>query len=117
MVNEYPKEKKPSTWNEAEWGPLAYKVFTECPHCGCPARYSVEALRGEMPEEKMQAKPPAIGSFEYIYDTALYRIKLTVVLDSCCQCGTLYTVARSRRKAPLSMIPRGRDMPPLMRSR
>lgn len=121
MVNEEPnraerrrQEKEQGKWNEAEWGKLAFRVFDKCPGCGCPARFSVEGMRGEMPEELMKAKPPALGALEFKYDTALYRITLAVVVDSCCKCGMIYTIARSKTKMPLVMIPKGGDGPGLI---
>lgn len=111
------QKKEQDGWNEEEWGPLAYREFDKCPGCGCPNRYSVEALRKEMSEEKIKAKPLAIGSFEFIYDTPLYRIRIAVVVDSCCRCGMIYTVARSKSKTPLVLTPKGGDMPGLMRGR
>lgn len=120
MENEQPdraerrrQEKQQGKWNEEKWGKMAFREFVECPVCHCQNRYSVEALRGEIPEDKLVNKPPAIGAFEMVYDTALYRIVLSVVVDSCCECGNLITVARSKQKTPLTMLPKGGDMPGL----
>lgn len=93
------------TWNEEKWGPLAFREFDKCPGCGCPNRYSVEAMRGEMPEKDLEAKPPAMGYLEHIYDTPLYRVRLVVALDSCCECGMIYPVARNKSKKPLPLGP------------
>ncbi len=108
MAAEQPDKVGKSQWNDAEWGPMAKRIFDKCPGCGCPSRYAVEALRGEIPDEVIQNKPPAIGSFEFVYDTEVWRIKLTVIVDSCCKCGTLYTVARNKSKTLLIMVPRTR---------
>lgn len=109
--------KEKDTWNEEEWGPLAYREFVECPVCHTPNRFSVEALRGDFPEARMKTKPPAMGSLEFIYDTPLYRIRLAVVVDSCCKCGALITIARSKTKTPLTFKQTGGDMPGMMRGR
>jgi hypothetical protein len=111
------QEKSQGTWNEEEWGNREYREFPACPVCGCPNRYSLEALRGEVPEDKLLNKPPAIGSFQLSYLTPLHRITLNVVVDSCCKCGALITVARGRKKLPRVMIPRGGDSPQILRRR
>jgi hypothetical protein len=105
------QEKELGKWNEAEWGPLAYREFHKCPHCGCEQRYTYEAFRGEIPEEKMISKPPALGAFEMVYETALHRITITVVVDSCCKCGMIIPVARSKKKTLLTARPMGGDLP------
>jgi len=101
------RQEKQEKWNEPEWGKVD-RSFDKCPGCGCPARYSVEAMRGEISEDQIRVKPPALGVFQFIYDTALSRTRLDVVFDSCCRCGLIYTVARSKMKKPLVMIPKGR---------
>lgn len=95
------QEKETGKWNEAEWGPLAYREFHK----------TYEAFRGEIPEEKMIAKPPALGAFEMVYETALHRITITVVVDSCCKCGMIIPVARSKKKTLLDARPIGGDLP------
>lgn len=121
MDNEQPnraerrrQEKEQGKWNEAEWGKLAMREFDKCPTCGCPARFSVEALRGDMPEDRMKVKPPAMSGLQFNYDTPLWHIRLDVVVDCCCKCGTIYTVARSKIKKPQFLTPRGGDSPGLI---
>jgi hypothetical protein len=104
---------KSETWNEEEWGKLEFREFDECPYCHCKNRFAVEALRGEIPEDKLVKKPPALGRFELIYDTPLYRITLTNVVDTCCRCGGIITVARSKKKEPLTFGRGGGDSPGL----
>ena len=105
IENEFPnrgerrrQEKEQVKWNEAEWGKRDYREFDKCPVCGCPNRYALEAMKGEMPEEQMRAKPPALVSFEYNYEGPISRTKLAVVADSCCKCGAMITIARSKTK-------------------
>lgn len=110
------QEKEQAKWNEAEWGKLALQTFDKCPVCKCPARFSLEAMRGDMPEDLIKKKPPALGAFQFNYDTPLFHIRLDVVVDSCCKCGMIYTVARSKIKKPHVLTPRGGDSPGLLRS-
>lgn len=98
------EQKLNPTWNEAEWGSIEFQEFDKCPACGCPNRFAMEAMRGETAEENLNAKPPAMGMFRFDYDTALYRISLITVVDSCCKCGLIYTVAREKRKTLLALL-------------
>jgi len=104
------QKKEQGSWNEEEWGPLAWREFDKCPNCGCPARFTVEAMRGEMSEERLKDKPPAIGAMTFNYDTVLYHYRVDVVVDSCCKCGTIYAIARSKSKKPQVTMPTGGDM-------
>ena len=90
-----------------DYGPAAPRVFTECPVCKCPARFTVEAMKGDLHLQDIFGKEPALFSFEYVYDTPLYSIKLVVIGDSCVRCGTLYTLARDKLKGTPKGIPKG----------
>lgn len=81
-----------------DYGPAAPRVFTECPVCHCPARFTVEAMKGDLHLEDIMGKEPALFSFEYIYETPTHTIKLVAVGDSCQRCGAFYTLARMKLK-------------------
>lgn len=98
-------DKEQPKWNEEEWGKQQFREFDKCPTCGCPNRFGMEAMRGEFPEDRMKEKPPAMGAFQFNFETTLHRITLDVVVDSCCKCGTIYTIARSKRKTSIVGLP------------
>ncbi len=98
--------KEPSGEAEEDYGPVA-RVFTECPVCHCPARFTVEAMKGDLHIEDILGKEPALFSFEYIYETPTHKIKLIAIGDSCQRCGAFYTLARDKLKGVPLIIPRG----------
>jgi len=98
--------KQPSGEVPEDYGPAAPRVFTECPVCHCPARFTVEAMKGDLHLEDILGKEPALGSFEYLYDTPLYPIKLIAVVDSCQRCGAIYTLARDKLKGVPFSLPK-----------
>jgi hypothetical protein len=105
------EQKEHPEWNEEEWGKEEFREFDACQVCGCKNRYVVEAMRGQIPDDKMRITPPVLGSLQFNYDTALYRNTITAVVDVCCKCGALWTVARSHKKVLLSSVimkPKGR---------
>jgi hypothetical protein len=55
-------------------------------------------MRGDLNEEQLKKAPPVLGMFRYEYQTPLYDIDLIVVYDSCVRCGTIYTIARDKKK-------------------
>lgn len=91
-----------------DYGPVAPRTYDKCPVCNCPARFTVEAMKGDLQLEDIFGKKPALGSFEYVYDTPLYPVRLVVVVDSCVRCGAVYTLARDKLKG----IPRGMPKSP-----
>jgi hypothetical protein len=109
------EQKENPTWNEKEWGPLAWRAFDKCPVCGCKSRYTLEALRSEISPEKLAQKPPALQATQMVYETPFYRTTITVVWDSCCQCGALYTVARGKDKKAIIFKAKGGDMPGMVK--
>lgn len=108
------KPKVKAECKQCDKGPcdIAPRVFTECPVCGCPARFTVEAMKGDLHLEDIMGKEPALFShelitYEYVYDTPGHRIKLVVVGDSCARCGNLYTLARDKLKSLRLIVPKG----------
>ncbi len=99
--------------DQEDYGPAAPRVFSECPVCHCPARFTVEAMKGDLHLEDILGKEPALFSFEYIYDTPTGEVKLIVVGDSCQRCGALITLARDKLKGSALVVPRpGGRLPP-----
>lgn len=102
------QKKEEAKQKEEDYGPVFPRTYDKCPVCGCPARYTVEAMKGDLHLEDIMGKEPALFSFEYIYDTPLYTIKLVVIGDSCVRCGAFYTLAREKLKG----IPKGMPKQP-----
>jgi len=92
--------------SQEDYGPAAPRTFNKCPVCGCPARFTVEAMKGDLHIEDIRGKQPALFSFEYLYDTPTYQVKLVCVGDSCQRCGALYTLARDKLKGMPLVIPK-----------
>ena len=101
------QEKEEAKKPPEDYGPAAPRVFTECPVCKCPARFTVEAMKGDLHLETILGKEPALFSFEYIYETPTHKIKLVCVGDSCQRCGALYTLARDKLKGSPLVVPKG----------
>lgn len=108
--------EKEAAKGQEDYGLAAPRVFTECPVCKCPARFTVEAMKGDLHIEDILGKEPALFSFEYIYETPTHKIKLMAVGDSCQRCGAFYTLARDKLKGIPLVIPKkpGRDGPGLI---
>lgn len=102
------QEKEDAKHPPEDYGPAAPRTYDKCPVCGCPARFTVEAMKGDLHLQDIFGKEPALFSFEYVYDTPLYSIKLVVIGDSCVRCGTLYTLARDKLKGTPKGMPKGR---------
>lgn len=100
--------KEAAKQKEQDYGPVFPRTYDKCPVCGCPARFTVEAMKGDLQLEDIFGKQPALFSLEYIYDTPLYRIKLVVIGDTCVRCGAIYTLARDKLKG----IPKIGKIPP-----
>jgi len=103
------KGKLKAECSDCEKGPcvIAPRVFTECPVCGCPATFTVEAMKGDLHLEDIRGKQPALFSLEYLYDTPNNKVKLVAVGASCARCGVLYTLAREKVKRVPLIIPGG----------
>lgn len=97
---------------DEDYGPAAPRTYDRCPVCGCPARFTVEAMKGDLHIEDILGKQPALFSLEYRYDTPLYPVRLVVIGDSCQRCGALYTLARDKLKGIPTRMPKGG--PPLI---
>ena len=99
------KGKVKSTCTECKEGPcdIAPKEFTECPVCGCPTSFTVQAMKDDM---HLQGSP-ALFSFEKLYDTPTYVVKLVAVGASCARCGVFYTLAREKMKGIPLVVPPG----------
>lgn len=110
------RKKEAKKGEQEDYGPAAPRVFTECPVCGCPARFTVEAMKGDLHIEDIRGKEPALFSFEYIYETPTHKIKLVAVGDSCQRCGAFYTLARDKLKGIPLIAPKkpGGDHPGLI---
>jgi len=102
------KGKVKAECTECKEGPcdIAPRVFTECPVCGCPATFTVAAMKGDLHIEDIQGKKSALFAFEYLYDTPTYEVKLVAVGASCVRCGVFYTIARSKKKGTTLLVPK-----------
>ena len=102
------KQKVKAECKQCEKGPcvIAPKVFTECPVCGCPARFVVEAMKGDLHIEDIRGKQAALFKFEYLYDTPNCEIRLAAVGASCARCGVLYTIARDKMRSVPIIVPK-----------
>jgi len=103
------KGKVKAECSDCEKGPcdVAPRVFTECPVCGCPATFTVQAMKGDLHIEDIRGKQPALFSFEYLYETPNNKVKLVAVGASCVRCGVFYTLARDKAKSVRLIIPGG----------
>ena len=112
------KQKTHAECAQCDKGPcvIAPRVFTECPVCGCPATFTVEAMKGDLHIEDIRGRQPALFSFEYLYDTPTHQIKLVAVGASCVRCGVFYTLARDKLKGIPLVVPKrpGGDHPGLI---
>ena len=86
---------------------IAPKAYDKCPVCGCPATFTVESMKGDLQIEDILGKHPALFSFEYLYDTPGYQVKLIAVGASCARCGVFYTIARDKAKGMQLLVPKG----------
>jgi len=104
--------------SQCEDGPcvIAPKTYDHCPVCGCEARFTVKAMVSDIQLEDILGKEPALFSFEYIYDTPSFQVKLAAVGACCARCGVFYTIARDKMKGIPMMLPRrpGGDGPKLI---
>lgn len=96
-----------------EYGVVYPREFDKCPVCGCPARFSKEAMKGDLADK--DRKRVALGNIEFICDLDHQRIRLDVVVDSCVQCGVIYTLGRDRTVIPRSALQVARNIPPMPR--
>jgi len=99
--------KEPGPQEPEDYGPVYPRTYDCCPVCHCPARFTVEAMKGDLHLEDILGKEPALFSFEYIYETTTHKIKLIVIGDSCVRCGAFYTLARDKVKRVPLVVPRG----------
>ena len=108
------KPKAKATCAECKEGPcdIAPKTYDKCPVCGCPARFVVKAMADDLQLEDILGKSPALFSFEYLYDTPSYTVKLIAVGASCARCGVFYTIARDKLKSTGIVVP-GKPPPKL----
>jgi len=99
------KGKVKATCSDCEEGPceIAPKTFDKCPVCGCPSSFTVKAMADDM---HIQGNP-ALFSFEKLYDTPNYEVKLVAVGASCARCGVFYTLARDKMKKMNIAVPPG----------
>ena len=102
------KQNPHAECDQCDKGPcgIAPRVFTECPVCGCPATFTVEAMKGDLQIEDIRGKQPALMAFDYLYDTPNYEVKLTAVGASCVRCGVFYTLARAKKKGVPLVVPK-----------
>lgn len=89
-----------------DYGPVYPRTYDKCPFCGCPARFTIEAMKGDLHLEDILGKQPALFSFEYLYSTPTQEVKLIVVGDSCVRCGGFYTLARDKIKSTGIIVPK-----------
>jgi len=102
------KPKIKAECKECKEGPcvIAPKTYDKCPVCGCPATFTVGAMKGDLHIEDIRGKQPALFSFEYLYDTPTYEVKLVAVGASCARCGVFYTIARDKKKGIPLVVPK-----------
>jgi len=100
--------------SDCQMGPcvIAPKTYDHCPVCGCEARFVVKAMADDLQLEDILGKSPALFSFEYLYDTPSYTVKLIAVGASCARCGVFYTIARDKLKSTGIVVP-GKPPPKL----
>jgi len=100
-------KSKVKACTECKEGPcdIAPKTYDKCPVCGCPATFTVEAMKGDLQLEDILGKQPALFSFEYLYDTPSLKVKLVAVGASCVRCGVFYTLARDKMKGVQLIVP------------
>lgn len=112
------KPKIKAECKECKEGPcvLAPRMFDKCPVCGCPARFIVQSMKGDLHLEDIMGKKPGLFSFTYLYDTPTYEVKLVAVGASCARCGVFYTIARDKLKGIPLVVPKkpGGDHPGLI---
>ena len=112
------KQKIKVTCTECKEGPcdIAPKTYNKCPVCGCPATFTVEAMKGDLHIEDIRGKQPALFSFEYLYDTPNHQVKVVAVGACCARCGVFYTIARDKLKSVPLVMPKkpGGDHPGLI---
>lgn len=64
------------------------KEFPNCPVCGSTRVFAQEAMKGDLQLETLGGSIPALFSFEYVYDTPLFPMKLLAIGDVCVDCGS-----------------------------
>ncbi len=75
------------------------KHFPECRVCGETRVFCAEAMKGDAPLNlESLGKTPALFSYEYAYDTALYPVRLIAIGDICVECGTPRTIVMDKLK-------------------
>lgn len=89
------------------------KEFPRCPVCGSRRLFCQEAMKGDIDMAKPAGKVPALFSFELVYSTPLFPIKLIAVGDVCVDCGTPRIVAMDKVRGQVRMPGDGRG--PLIR--
>ncbi|GAI71335.1 unnamed protein product [marine sediment metagenome] len=102
------KPKVKATCTECKEGPcdIAPKTYDKCPVCGCPARFTIEAMKGDLHLQDIFGRHPALFAFEYLYDTPTYEVKLAAVGASCVRCGVFYTILRDKLKGIPLVVPK-----------
>jgi len=63
-------------------------------------------MKGDLHLQDILGRIPALFSFEYVYDTPSYKVKLIAVGTSCVRCGVFYTIARDKMKGIPLAVPR-----------
>lgn len=93
--------------NRCEKGPcvIAPMTFDKCPVCGCPTTFTAEAMRGDIHLQDIEGRVPALFSFEKVYETPSYTLRLVAVGASCAHCGVFYTLARDKMKGVPFVLP------------
>lgn len=92
------QEREKGQQPPVDYGPVYPRTFDKCPVCGCPARFTVEALKDDLTPEKLKGSLPMLTSLEYKTETATHFIHLLTLFDSCVGCGAMYTIARDKIK-------------------
>ena len=109
LEKEAAKPKIKAECSQCKEGPcaIAPKNYDKCPVCGCPATFTVEAIKGDLQLEDILGKEPALFSFEYLYDTPSFEVKLIVVGACCARCGVFRALARDKlQKGSLVVLKR-----------
>ena len=102
------KPKVKAICTECKEGPcdIAPREFDKCPVCGCPSRFLIEVMKGDLHLQDIFSRVPALGSFEYDYDTPTYQVKVVAIVASCARCGVFYTLAREKMKGIPLAVPK-----------
>lgn len=92
------------------WGKLYPRNFRECPVCRCPAVFSEKCEAEEFTPEEIKKRAPYLQAIKHEYNHGLYHYVVITIMDTCVNCGVMYTLARDKKKIPLSALSLGKNL-------